>query len=84
MDWSALDDPTIRETTESRRAEEEAVRHQHPVVQAVLAMFPGATVIPAAPKPVVVPGLAEFSAQAVVNEDGDVVAGETDFTEDDL
>jgi DNA polymerase III subunit gamma/tau len=77
-------DPTIREITESRRAEEEAARHQHPVVQAVLAMFPGATVIPAAPKPVGVPGLAEFSAQAIVNEDGDVVAGETDFTEDDL
>ncbi len=77
-------DPTIREITEARRAEEEALRHQHPVVQAVLAMFPGATVIPAAPKSVIAPGLAEFSAQIVVNEDGDVVAGETDFTEDDL
>jgi DNA polymerase III subunit gamma/tau len=77
-------DPTIREIAEARRAEEETLRHQHPVVQAVLAMFPGATVIPAAPKAIIVPGLAEFSAQAVVNEDGDVVAGETDFTEDDL
>jgi DNA polymerase III subunit gamma/tau len=77
-------DPTIREITEARRAEEETLRHQHPVVQAVLAMFPGATVIPAAPKAAVVPGLTEFSPQAVVNEDGDVVAGETDFTEDDL
>jgi hypothetical protein len=53
-------------------------------VQAVLAMFPGATIIPAAPKAIAAPSLAELSAQAVVNEDGDVVAGETDFTEDDL
>jgi DNA polymerase III subunit gamma/tau len=77
-------DPAIRELQDARRAEEEAQRHQHPVVQAVLAMFPGATVIPAAPKAVITPSLAELSAQAIVNEDGDVVAGEANVTEDDL
>jgi DNA polymerase III subunit gamma/tau len=77
-------DPTVRELRDAKRAEEEAQRHQHPVVQAVLAMFPGATVIPAAPKPVQTPTFAELSAQPVVNEDGDVVVSEGDFTEDDL
>jgi DNA polymerase-3 subunit gamma/tau len=77
-------EPTIRELQNARRAEIESLRHSHPVVQAVLAMFPGATVIPAAPKAAEPPSAAELSARIVVNEDGDVVAGETDFTEDDL
>ncbi len=77
-------DPTIRELTDARRAEEESLRHQNPVVQAVLAAFPGAQVIPAAPKALPVPTFAELSAQPIVNEDGDVVAGEAAMTDDDL
>ncbi len=77
-------DPTLREVAEAKRAEAESLRHLNPVVQAVLAAFPGARVLPAAPKADIPQATAEASAQAIVNEDGDVVAGETDFTEDDL
>jgi DNA polymerase III subunit gamma/tau len=77
-------DPTIREVANAKQAELESLRHQNPVVQAVLAAFPGARVIPAQPKVETPPSAIELSAQAVVNEDGDVVVGETDFTEDDL
>ncbi|MGL4637291.1 MAG: DNA polymerase III subunit gamma/tau [Beijerinckiaceae bacterium] len=79
-------EPTLRELADAKRNEEESLRHSHPVVQAVLKMFPGATVIPAAPKIDVQPALSasELAAQPIVNEDGDVVASEGDFTEDDL
>jgi len=77
-------EPTLREVRNARRAEEESLRHSHPVVQAVLAMFPGATIIPSVEKSTALPALPDAAAQVVVNEDGDVVAGETDFTEDDL
>ena len=77
-------EPTLREVRTARRAEEESLRHSHPVVQAVLAMFPGATIIPSVEKSTALPALPDSAAQVVVNEDGDVVAGETDFTEDDL
>jgi DNA polymerase III subunit gamma/tau len=79
-------EPTIREIRNAKQAEDENLRHQHPVVQAVLAAFPGAKVIPAPPKANLAPAanLAEFAMQTVVNEDGDVVAGEIELTEDDL
>jgi DNA polymerase III subunit gamma/tau len=78
-------DPTIREIRDTKLAEEESLRHKHPVVQAVLLAFPGAKVMPAPPKAVIAPAnLAEFAMQAVVNEDGDVVAGDIEITEDDL
>ncbi len=77
-------DLTIREVVEAKRAEAESLRHLNPVVQAVLAAFPGARVLPAAPKTDLPQGAAAISVQAIVNEDGDVVAGETEFTEDDL
>jgi DNA polymerase-3 subunit gamma/tau len=77
-------EPTLREVRNARRAEDESLRHSHPVVQAVLSMFPGATIIPSVEKSTALPALPDAAAQVVVNEDGDVVAGETDFTEDDL
>jgi DNA polymerase III subunit gamma/tau len=79
-------EPTFRELADARRAEEESLRHSHPVVQAVLKMFPGATVVPAVAKmdaPLTL-SAAELAAQPVVNEDGDVVAGDGELTEDDL
>jgi DNA polymerase-3 subunit gamma/tau len=76
-------DPTIREQREAKRAEIESQRHKHPVVQAVLQAFPGATVLPAQPKAAPAPE-PEVSPQALVNEDGDVVVGDMDFTEEDL
>jgi DNA polymerase III subunit gamma/tau len=78
-------DPTIREIKDAKLAEEESLRHKHPVVQAVLLAFPGAKVMPAPPKAALAPAhLTEFAMQAVVNEDGDVVAGDIEITEDDL
>jgi DNA polymerase III subunit gamma/tau len=82
-------DPTIREVREAKRAEAESARHAHPVVQAVLQAFPGATVIPAAPKPPPVAAEPEVSPEALVNEDGDVVIGDmasddAAITEEDL
>ena len=76
-------DPTIREQREAKRAEIESQRHRHPVVQAVLQAFPGATVMPAPQKAAPAPE-PEVSPQAVVNEDGDVVVGDIEFTEEDL
>ncbi len=76
-------DPTIREQREAKRAEIESQRHRHPVVQAVLQAFPGATVLPAQPKSAPAPE-PEVSPQALVNEDGDVVVGDIAFTEEDL
>ncbi len=76
-------DPTIREQREAKRAEVESQRHKHPVVQAVLQAFPGATVLPAQPKATPAPE-PEMSPQALVNEDGDVVVGDIEFTEEDL
>ncbi len=75
-------DPTIREQREAKRAEIESQRHKHPVVQAVLQAFPGATVLPAqpkaapAPEPVVRRGGRERGRRRVV--------GDIDFTEEDL
>jgi DNA polymerase III subunit gamma/tau len=79
-------EPTLREIADAKRAETESVRHAHPVVQAVLKAFPGAAVIPAAIKIDAPPpaSAAELAAQPVVNEDGDVVVSEGDFTDDDL
>jgi DNA polymerase III subunit gamma/tau len=83
-------EPTIREVKDAKRAEVESLRHAHPVVQAVLTMFPGATVIPAVPKAEpVTDSLMDISQQTIVNEDGDVVVGDADLagmdvTEDDL
>ncbi len=76
-------DPTIREQREAKRAEIESQRHRHPVVQAVLQAFPGATVMPAQAKAAPAPE-PDVSPQAVVNEDGDVVVGDMEFTEEDL
>ncbi len=76
-------DPTIREQREAKRAEIESQRHKHPVVQAVLQAFPGATVLPALPKAAPAPEPVD-TPQAVVNEDGDVVVSDMDFTEEDL
>ena len=71
---------------EISKAEAESLRHQHPVVQAVLAMFPGATIIPALARAEALPtqSLAELATQPIVNDDGDVVVSENEFTEDDL
>ena len=79
-------DPTIRALADAKRAEAESLRHQHPVVQAVLAMFPGATIIPALARAEALPAqsLAELATQPIVNDDGDVVVSENEFTEDDL
>jgi DNA polymerase III subunit gamma/tau len=82
-------DPTIREVREAKRAEAESARHAHPVVQAVLQAFPGATLIPAAPKPPPAAAEPEVSPEALVNEDGDVVIGDmaaddAAITEEDL
>jgi DNA polymerase III subunit gamma/tau len=76
----------IRAVKEAKSTEQENLRHSHPVVQAVLAMFPGATVIPAVPKLDNLPSMsaADRASQTVVNEDGDVVTSDTDFTDDDL
>jgi DNA polymerase III subunit gamma/tau len=81
---NAPGDPTLAEVEDAQRAAEASQRHAHPVVQAVLAAFPGATVLPPPRKAIAAPTFSELAAQPVVNEDGDVVAGETDFTEDDL
>jgi DNA polymerase-3 subunit gamma/tau len=77
-------DPTLAEMEDARRAEEASQRHAHPVVQAILAKWPDAKVLPPPRKAAPQPSAAELAAAPVVNEDGDVVAGESDFTEDDL
>jgi len=80
-------DPTIRELREAKRAEEESLRHKHPVVQAVLQAFPGATVLPAQPKAPLATEAApspQTLAQGYVDEDGDVVVGDIEITEEDL
>jgi DNA polymerase III subunit gamma/tau len=77
-------DPTLAEIEDARRAEEASQRHAHPVVQAVLAKWPGAKVLPPPRKAEAQPTWTELAAQPVLNEDGDVVVGEADFTEDDL
>jgi DNA polymerase III subunit gamma/tau len=75
-------DPTISEMEDARQAEEASQRHAHPVVQAILARWPGAKVLPPPRKPELMPSAAERASAPVVDEDGDVVAGEV--TEDDL
>ncbi len=77
-------DPTIAEMEEVQRAEDTAQRSQHPVVKAVLERWPGAKIVPNYRKPEPARPVEDRTAQAVVNEDGDVVAGDGDFTEDDL
>ena len=79
-------DLPIRAVKEAKAAQEENLRHSHPVVQAVLAMFPGATVVPALAKLDIASAthIEDRATQAVVNEDGDVVASDSDFTDDDL
>jgi DNA polymerase III subunit gamma/tau len=77
-------DPTLAELDEARRAEEAAERHAHPVVQAILATWPGARVLPPPRKVEPPPSAAEQAAIPVVNEDGDVVVAEGDYTPDDL
>jgi DNA polymerase III subunit gamma/tau len=77
-------DPTLVELDEARRAEEAAERHAHPVVQAILATWPGAKVLPPPRRTELPQSAAEQAALPVVNEDGDVVVGEGDYTPDDL
>jgi DNA polymerase III subunit gamma/tau len=79
-------EPPIRAVKDAKSAEQESLRHNHPVVQAVLAMFPGSSVVPAVPKLDAIPELnaADLASQPVVNEDGDVVINDNDFTDDDL
>ncbi|MGL4240116.1 MAG: DNA polymerase III subunit gamma/tau [Beijerinckiaceae bacterium] len=77
-------DPTLAEIEDAKRAEETAQLHRHPVVQAVLEKWPGAKVLPPPRKAQPPASFADLAAQPVVNEDGDVVVGEGDFTEDDL
>jgi DNA polymerase III subunit gamma/tau len=77
-------DPTLTEMDDARRADETAQLHAHPVVQAVLAKWPGAKVMPPPRKAEPAASFADLAAQPVVNEDGDVVVGEGDVTEDDL
>jgi DNA polymerase III subunit gamma/tau len=76
----------IRVVKDAKSAEQENLRHSHPVVQAVLAMFPGSSVVPAVPKLDVLPemSVADRASQVIVNEDGDVVINDNDFTDDDL
>jgi DNA polymerase-3 subunit gamma/tau len=77
-------DPTIREVREAKRAEAESLRHAHPVVQAVLQAFPGATVLPAAVKEPAAAAEPAPSPQALLDEEGDVVVGDIEITEEDL
>jgi DNA polymerase III subunit gamma/tau len=77
-------DPTLAEMEDARRAEEASQRSAHPVVQAILAKWPDAKVLPPPRQAGFAPSAREAAALPVVNEDGDVVAGETEFTESDL
>lgn len=95
MDWtgrrwivslsSEQGDPTIAEMEDAAGVSAiEKLETEHPVVKAIKARWPDAKVRPPVRKPDPRPAFEALSAQAVVNEDGDVVAGEADFTEDDL
>ncbi len=77
-------DPTLAEMEDVRRAEEASKLTAHPVVKAILARWPDAKVLPPARKPAAAAIPDAPIANAVVNEDGDVVADEGDITEDDL
>jgi DNA polymerase-3 subunit gamma/tau len=78
-------DPTLAEMEDARRLEEASERHAHPVVRAIVARWPGARVLPPARRPEPALPSEPSAANAVVNEDGDVVAVEGgDITEDDL
>jgi DNA polymerase-3 subunit gamma/tau len=77
-------DPTLAEMDAARRAEEANQLEAHPVVQAIKARWPGAKVLPPPRKAEPASAFEAAAAQAVVNEEGDVVVGEGDFTENDL
>jgi DNA polymerase III subunit gamma/tau len=75
-------DPTLAEMENAEKAEAANQLEAHPVVKAIKALWPNAKVLPPVRKPETKPAFDAAAAQSVVNEDGDVVAG--DFTEDDL
>jgi DNA polymerase III subunit gamma/tau len=78
-------DPTLSEMEEARKLEETSQLSGHPVVQAIIARWPGARVLPPARKAQTLQTPEPQALNALVNEDGDVVAGEGgDITEDDL
>ncbi len=77
-------DPTLAEMESSERAAAISQLEAHPVVQAIKALWPTAKVLPPARKPEVALAPDAAPAQSLVNEDGDVVVGEGDVTEDDL
>jgi DNA polymerase III subunit gamma/tau len=78
-------DPTIAEMEDAAGVSAiEKLETEHPVVKAIKQRWPDAKVRPPVKKPEIKPVFEAASAQAIVNEDGDVVAGDGDFTEDDL
>jgi DNA polymerase III subunit gamma/tau len=78
-------DPTIAEVEDAAGVSAiEKLETEHPVVRAIKARWPDAKVRPPIRKPDARPAFEAPAAAAIVNEDGDVVAGEGDFTEDDL
>jgi DNA polymerase III subunit gamma/tau len=78
-------DPTIAEMEDAAGVSAiEKLETEHPVVKAIKARWPDAKVRPPVKKPDARPAFEAPSVQAIVNEDGDVVAGEADVTEDDL
>ncbi len=82
--WRFPTNPAIPRSASSARrsARDREPAPKHPVVQAVLQAFPGATVLRRSrgPRRTGARGI----AAGVVNEDGDVVVGEMEFTEEDL
>jgi DNA polymerase III subunit gamma/tau len=80
--------PTIREQEQARKNARRADLIENPVVRAVMDAFPGAElVVPEAPEPVAALPEPDVALQVMLNEDGDIVAGEgddPDVTADDL